>query len=221
MRSEEFRASSTQKKRLKRDPDAKGIPINKVRVLRKEQTIQPIREGRPDQAMVKPGATHHLCVFEWEAKGTTKRDTISVTQLEAINRIERQQQELSKQMDEWKQEGLSPREIAKRKRRVMSEIAKAIPVIDRNPPKGHGNIPVEASFVMSLSSDEQVLAEKNGAERLLVFRTASTTSQQMWFAEHTDSRKSSEYKKYSFSPNTLNARKVTIDPLGQIRSAND
>lgn len=90
------------------------------------------------------------------------------------------------------------------------------PIIDRRHP--HRD---DATFVMSLSSRELVLAEIGGVERLLVFKTAASTSGQMWFSEHTDSRRSSQQKVFSFQAGTLKARKVTVDPLGRIRWAND
>ena len=175
------------RKRLKKDPHARGIPIRKVRVLRKEKTIQPIRRGTAEQAYVKPGATHHLCLFEWQdTKGKTKRDAVFVTQLEAINRVKNGEQ-----------------------------------LIQRHPPANHPTIPSDAKFVMSLSRGEMVLAETGDGERLLTFRTAAATSRQMWFSEHTDARKSTAYRKLSFMPSTFSARKVTVDPLGRIRWAND
>jgi len=174
------------KKRLKRNPNAQGIPIKKVRVYRHEQTIQPIREGRPDQAYVKPGSTHHLAIFEWKQNGKRKRDAVFVTQLDAINRVKNGEQ-----------------------------------VIQRTPPPNHPTIPPDAQFVMSLSRGEMVLANVNGQQRLLILKTAVATSTQMRFAEHNDSRKSTEFKMWRFTPNTLDARKVAVDPLGRIRWAND
>jgi CRISPR-associated endonuclease Csn1 len=90
------------------------------------------------------------------------------------------------------------------------------PVIDRRHPDRD-----DATFVMSLSSRELVLADINGEEKLLVFKTAASTSGQMWFSEHTDARRSSEQKVFSFKAGTLKARKVTVDLLGRIRWAND
>ena len=74
---------------------------------------------------------------------------------------------------------------------------------------------------MSLSRGEMVLADVGGEEKLLVYRTAASTTGQMTFAEHTDARKGSDYRKISATANTLKGRKVTVDPLGRIRWAND
>lgn len=160
---------------------ASGVPIKKVRVYRKEQTIRPIREGGADAAFVKPGSTHHLCIFEIEEKGQIKRQAVFVTMLEAMDRIKHKRQ-----------------------------------IIQRTHPEY-----AEAKFVMSLSSGEMVLAEVDGQTRLLSYNTAASTSQQMRFFDHTDARRRADRKKYAFQPSTLNARKVTVDPLGRIRWAND
>ncbi len=66
-----------------------GIEIKKVRLLKRDQTIQPIRNG---EACVKPGALHHLCLFEWSENGKATRDAVFVSMLEAINRVKRKQQ---------------------------------------------------------------------------------------------------------------------------------
>ncbi len=45
-----------------------GVQIKRVRLIKCDQTIQPIRDG---SAYVKPGSMHHLCLFEWEENGKT------------------------------------------------------------------------------------------------------------------------------------------------------
>ena len=62
-----------------------GVAIKKVRLLKKDRTIQPIREG---VAFVKTGSTHHLCLFEFQNKrGKTERDAVFVSMLEAARRL--------------------------------------------------------------------------------------------------------------------------------------
>ena len=167
-----------------------GMLIKKVRILKPEKTIQPIRKGRPDQAFVKPGNTHHLCIFEWEEKSKTKRGAVFVTMLEAINRLKHH------------------REIILRD-------------IKQYPDDMRTGIPDDAKFVMSLSKGEMILTKIDGKELLYTYKTAASTTSQMLFALHTDARRSSDQQNYSAKPNTLNARKVTVDPLGRIRWAND
>jgi CRISPR-associated endonuclease Csn1 len=158
-----------------------GVPIKKVRLTKPEQTIQPVRTGRPDQAYVKPGSTHHLCIFEFTENGKSKRDAVFVTMLEAMNRLKRKE-----------------------------------PVIQRIHPERP-----DARFVMSLSAREMVLGTWDAIERLAVFNTAASTTGQMRFIEHTDARKSADCKKFSAMATTLECKKVTVDPLGRIRWAND
>jgi len=159
-----------------------GVPIKKVRVVKPEKTIQAIRPGTPGEAYVKPGSTHHLCIFEFEDGGKTKREAVFVTMLEAIKRLKHGEA-----------------------------------VIQRTHPERP-----DAEFVMSLSHGEMVEADWKGETKLLVFRTAASTTQQMTFAEHTDARKSTDVKKITCYPSTLrNARKVTVDLLGRVHPASD
>jgi CRISPR-associated endonuclease Csn1 len=164
-----------------KDPEKPGVPIKKVRIIKPELTIRPLRMGDVDQAYVKPGATHHLAIFEFKEKGKAKREAVFVTMLEAMQRLK---------------EGR--------------------PVIERRHPERE-----DATFVMSLSSREMVLAKWKGEEKLLTYKTAASTQGQIYFAEHTDARRSSDQKKFVATANSLDARKVTVDPLGRIRWAND
>ncbi len=91
------------------------------------------------------------------------------------------------------------------------------PVIQRTHPKNSA-----AKFLLSLSANEMVLLEHDGREGLYRFDTAAATSGQMWFRFHTAAGKSAEkLGVVSKRPNTIKARKVTVDPLGRIRWAND
>ena len=162
-----------------------GVLVKKVRITKPDLTVRAIRSSKAI-TYVKPGSTHHLCIFEWEAKGKKRREAVFVTMLEATRRL--------------KTSGL---------------------IVERLPPIDHPTIPRDARFVMSLSSRELVLWEEEGRTRLLCFKTAASTQGQIYFAEHSDSRKSSEYKKIVFTANTLAGRKTTVDLIGQLRWAND
>ncbi len=63
-----------------------GVPIKKVRVLKRDETIRPLRDG---VVSVKPGAIHHICLFEWEEHGKRVRDAVFVTMLDAARRLKR------------------------------------------------------------------------------------------------------------------------------------
>jgi hypothetical protein len=130
---------------------------------------------------VKPGSTHHLCIFEFEERGKKKREAVFVTMLEATKRL-------------------------KSGERVIC--------------RKHPERP-DARFIMSLSSREMVLANWKGEQKLLVFKTAASTQGQLYFVEHTDARRAGGQTKFVATANSLDARKVTVDPLGRIRWAND
>ncbi len=155
-----------------------GVPIRKVRIFKQDETICSLRPN----VYVKPGSTHHLCIFEWTERGEKKRDAIFVSMLEAINRIKRRE-----------------------------------PIIQREHPHRPG-----AKFVMSLSRGELVLGAREDG-KLMVFNTAASTQGQIYFHYHTDARPSTKKQRVAVKANSMSrkARKVTVDPLGRIRWAND
>lgn len=99
---------------------------------------------------------------------------------------------------------------------AIGRVRRRQPIIERV----HPSRP-DAKFIMSLSSGEMVLADINGQPKLLVYKTAASTTEQIWFVDPADARKSSGQATVSKNPNSLVARKVTVDPLGRIRWAND
>jgi len=61
-----------------------GTVIKKVRLIRRDETIKPIRSG---QACVKTGSNHHVCIFEFEERGKKKREGVWVSMMEAARRV--------------------------------------------------------------------------------------------------------------------------------------
>ncbi len=157
-----------------------GVPVKKVRLVKTDETIQPIRNGT---AYVKPGSLHHLCLFKQiNEKGKLVLDAVFITTLEAAQRAKRGE-----------------------------------PIIQKTHPQNP-----TAQFVMSLSMNEMLILEHKGKEELCRFISAASTSKQMWFRIHTFAGKSADRRgQISKKPNTLKARKVTVDRLGRIRWAND
>jgi hypothetical protein len=75
------------------------IPIQKVRLIRREKTVQPIRSGK---AFVKPGNTHHLCIFEIvERDGKSRKDVVFVTMIEALRRVRERESLIQKTHPEF------------------------------------------------------------------------------------------------------------------------
>ena len=153
-----------------------GVPIKKVRILKADETIRPIRNGT---AYVKPGGIHHICLFEWHENGRAKRDIVFVSTLEAVRRIKCRE-----------------------------------PLLQTTHPSR-----ADAKFLMSLSRGEMALATFKGKERLVVFKTCASTTGQLWFAEHTDARRGSEFERFSAKAATIHCEKVSVDLLGRIRRA--
>jgi CRISPR-associated endonuclease Csn1 len=152
--------------------------IRKVRLIRRDETIRPLRGNGQ---FVKPGSNHHLCVFEFSENGKAKREAVWVSMLEAIERLKRHE-----------------------------------PIIQRDHPTR-----TDAKFVMSISRGEMFLATLKGKERLVWFRTGASTQGQLYFVDHTDARPDKTAVKFVATANSLKAKKVTVDPLGRIRWAND
>lgn len=199
----------------KKNADAQPTPIRKVRILKKDKTIRPLRMGEENGLYVKPGSNHHLAIFEWEENGKTKRESVFVSLLEARQRLASQQRLVRAAERELREQGLSNSQ----RRERMKEIRRCIvteqcPLINRVHPDR-----TDARFVMSLSRGEMVLLNFKGEDRLVVFRTAASTQGQIYFADHRDSKP--DYDKMVVMAGTLRGRKVTVDPLGRIRDAND
>jgi CRISPR-associated endonuclease Csn1 len=74
----------TGKRGAEKSPNAPII--RSVRILKKDETIRPIRGGL---AWVKPGNTHHICLFEIPGRNGKKdtRDMVSVSMIEAVKRV--------------------------------------------------------------------------------------------------------------------------------------
>lgn len=161
-----------------RMPGTNGPVIKRVKLIRRDKTIIPIRSGR---ACVKTGSNHHVCIFEFDERGRKKREAVWVSMIEAARRVRERE-----------------------------------PLIQREHPMRK-----DATFLMSLAPGEMVLGTFKGHERLCVFQTGASTQGQLYFAEHTDARKSGDREKFAVTASTLAARKVTVDPLGRIRWAND
>lgn len=75
-----------------------GTPIKRVRVLKRDQTIQAIRNAT---AYVKPGSVHHVCIFEVNLNGKTRREAKYVSMLEAIERIKRKEALVVRKLPEF------------------------------------------------------------------------------------------------------------------------
>jgi len=115
--------------------------------------------------------------------------------------------------EKWSADVVTMWEAAKRARAGQSPI-------DRVPPKGN-------RFVMSLSTGEMFeMVDKDGEVVLCVVRKMDQRSKRVYYKFHTDARETDLINKDNLymSPKKMQevgAKKVTVDPLGRIRWAND
>lgn len=161
-----------------------GVPIKRVRILKVDSTIRPIRDGSSGRALVRPASNHHACIFEWIDNGKTYRDAFYVTRLEAARRLKTRE-----------------------------------PVIQRVHPTRPN-----ARFVMSICPGDMLLIpDDQGQDQLVVVSTlvAGEDQKRIHAVPAVDARKSSKRPNPSIGSKLVNARKVTVDPLGRIRWAND
>ena len=81
----------------------------------------------------------------------------------------------------------------------------------------------KADFVMSLSTGDMVTAEVDGRQRLMLVSSLVSTQKRVHLVDANDARR--QRKDVGMTPNSLmvkaQVRKVTVDPLGRIRWAND
>lgn len=196
--------------------------VKKVRVLKKDATIEPLQteETQRDKAQathfVKPGNTHHICIFEWDENGKRKRDAVFVTLLEASKRLREQNKRIKEEEKKLRKRGISKAEFQKQLRAIRRQVIQEVPLISRQ----HPDRP-EAKYMFSISKGELVLMEIDGEEDLFRFVTGASTQGQLYFNRHTVSGR--QVKPFAKKANTLPAdiKKVTVDPIGRIRWAND
>jgi CRISPR-associated endonuclease Csn1 len=178
---------------LLRKDGTNGSIVKRVRLEKSDSTIRDIRKGQR-LVYVKPGNTHHLCLFIGIKcpPGEKERDAVFIDLLTATQRkIE---------------------SLASQKRGTPP-----VHIVERTLPDHP-----EAEFWMSLSSGEMVLLDPDDPTTLYRYETSRSTTKQLQFRKHSAAAIGSNGL-YRPRPWTLkpSARKVTVDPLGRIRWAND
>lgn len=79
----------------------------------------------------------------------------------------------------------------------------------------------DAKFIMSICKGDMLLAEFQGQQRPVVVSSLVSTQKLIRIVDAIDARPASKKKIESKSPSSLRGRKITVDPLGRIRWAND
>jgi len=79
----------------------------------------------------------------------------------------------------------------------------------------------DAKFIMSICPGDMLLAEFQGRQRAVVVSSLVSTQKLLRIVDAIDARPASKKKIEGKTPSSLRARKITVDPLGRIRWAND
>lgn len=116
------------------------------------------------------------------------------------------------------QPGVKPRKDAV----YVSLLEAARRIRDREPlvQRSHPEIS-NAKFLMSVSPGDSLLVKLDGKERLMIVSTLVSTQKRIHVVDARDARPGTQKKDIGKTPNSLNARKVIVDPIGRIRWAND
>lgn len=166
-----------------------GVPIRKVRTAKPRAHIT-IREDTEHETYVQSASTHHIAIF-------------------------------SLGDGEYRFEAVTLYEASKRKKNKE-------PIVRRS----YEGMPPEAEFLFHLCLGDSMMATIDGEDRLFVFKTMPIIKKEVRFVQHCDARLSSANpkknqeqrklytsKQTTFEKNFPNARKVTILPTGEVRSA--
>ncbi|RIK84573.1 MAG: type II CRISPR RNA-guided endonuclease Cas9 [Planctomycetota bacterium] len=201
---------------------ASGIPIKKVRLLEKGESYHSIRT----HTYVELGSNHHMEIVELlnengdpilNRDGTPQCEGILVSMVEAAERIRDAQRALRTRRQELSHLTLSASKLERSIQVTKRETAERFPVIQRN----HGPT---RRFIMSLSINDVILLELDNGSTM-PHRVQKMSEGSIILRPHTYAGKVSDYDKPPLiqrrTPNTLRGRKVTVDPLGRIRWAND
>ncbi|GHT12022.1 hypothetical protein FACS1894170_06320 [Planctomycetales bacterium] len=210
--------------------------IKKVRIVKSDKSVVPLRDDKT--IYVKPGSTHHICLFEEEtlkSKGSGKNKTavpikkrisVFVTRLEANKRLLYQKQFLEKKRKEL---GLTAKEAKQNAEfnAYRSWVLKEFPLIQKYAAKIpaekflDGQVHPNAKFLFSLKQNEMFIVKDGGTEKLVAFRGGHAVQGTFRFEDIRDARKEPKgIFKSGESYNDIIA-KVCVDRLGNIQSAKD
>ncbi|MGL6194816.1 MAG: hypothetical protein ACRC2T_08345, partial [Thermoguttaceae bacterium] len=203
----------------RKDGKTRHTVIKKVRILVEDQTIQQVKANQKDAPFVKPGSNHHICLFEYidQKTGEPKRESIFTSRLEANRRLAEQQRLIKAKRLELQTQGLTEErrkeELQEYRKMVVSQIE---PVIR----KTHPDRP-NAKFLFSLKRGDMFRVLDKGIEKLVIFKTAPSTTKNFCFIEIRDARKEATKINKSGASYLDILEKVQVDRIGGITAAND
>lgn len=98
---------------------------------------------------------------------------------------------------------------------AIDRIRRKEPIVRKQHPENPA-----ARFVMCVSTGDTLWAEFQGKERLVIVSTLVSTQKRIHIVDANDARPSAKKDDEGKTPNSLRGKRVTVDPIGQVRSAN-
>ncbi len=194
-------------------------PIKRVRMIEESQTFRPVSERR-SYHFVKPGNNHHIVYHEKDTKKGPIWNGEVVTMFDVAKRNATRLDMRREAETDIRATHLPPNKERSALRKAYHEIDTAHPMVDKRDSDS-------GRFVMSLTLGELFEIDGEGGERLLcTVRMLDQRSGYLHYKLHTDARKAGDIKKDNLylsakATQQRNAQKVTVDPIGRIRRAND
>jgi hypothetical protein len=156
-------------------------------------------------------------MFEKIEDGKPKRYALFTTRLEANKRLLEQHRLIKVRRQELEKSGLNGEELSQQIREYRRHVVtEALPIIQRFDPQN-----TDAKFLFSVKSGEMFLVRDKGEEKLVIFKSAASTSGQFWFIDQRDATKEPKFISKSGASYIDIICKKCVDRLGNTSFAND
>ena len=189
--------------------------VKKVRIYVKNETPVPLKN---ESTFVIPGSNHHICLFETtNEKGQPKRYAVFTTRMEANQRLCEQQRRISNKRKELQSQEITGDALDKLLRAYRKiVVTQEVPVVRRFDPDQP-----TAQFLFSLKRGEMFKVVDKGQERLVIFKTAPSTTKNFCFIDQRDARQDATIINKSGASYFDILEKLVIDRLGNAFPSND
>ena len=204
----------------KQRENAQLTEVKKVRIIVKNETPKPLKN---DTAFVIPGSNHHICLFEIFKNDKLERRAVFTTRMEANQRLWEQQRRIRNKRKELLEQGMTGdllKKTLRDYRRVV--VTREVPIVRRFDPDNP-----TAKFLFTLKRGELfrvVVKEKrnlNEEERLVIFKTAPSTTKNFCFIDQRDARQDATFINKKGASYFDILEKLVVDRLGNIFPAKD
>jgi|GEM_PF-561090 len=190
--------------------------IKKVRILVNDNSQVPIKE-KTEIAFVATRSNHHACLFERFENDQLKRYAVVTTRMKANQRLCDQQKRIKIKRKELLEQGMTGDLLEKTLRdyrRIV--VTQEVPILRR-----FDSERPTAKFLFTLKRGDFFRVVHKGQERLVVFKTAASTTGRCFFFDPRDAQK----KPHIITKQGVSffdiLEKFAVDRLGNLFPAND